>query len=799
LVGRYRIGVGHGGKQWKRFAGRLKSALWLVAACAVSHAAPASEPPALPDYRVGVHAYTADDGLPPSGVTAIVQTGDGYLWIGTFGGLARFDGLTFTTFRSRPALGAGGARSQQQAGPVSDRITVLHEDRQRRLWIGTQDAGLNVYRQGRFHHLPVCGGTCQVNAIFEMPDGKLWIADSTGLFELDPASETVRGIDPGRLGHNSIARDGRGRLYVAGGEGFFAVTDGKMRRIALPAGDGWVRMLKRDDEGLLVGTDRALYRYAPVSGQWRPLGIAHPTDALKAADGRWWVATASGQVVREDSQGSWREVRELSGVGVTRLGSDDEGNLWIGSGNRGLLRARSPLFGLLPAPRAGMNMAGRAIGADGQGGLWLGSACGGLRHWRDGGPMRLRSLRPGTDDDCVTNLAGDRDGALLVATAEGNLFRLAGERTTRVGGWPERGALNVWAYGEGRLLVGMLGATNEIALDREGRLSEERPIEALRGLSINNLLPARRGGHWFIGDGGVWRLLDGRIVERWTPREGLSSRFARTLYEDPKDGTLWVGTYGGGLNRIRDGRVSRYDSRNGLFDDTVSCILPDDRGRLWLAGNRGVTLLPDPAAAAEEIQSIGYAAEDGLIPAEVNGGHSTSCHRDLRGRLWFSMVEGFAMIDPGRIAVVRPRMVRPRIEGATVGGREQNIAGAALTLKPFAQNLEIRYTGINLSRPRDTYFRFRLLGFDHDWVEAGKSRNVLYASVPWGEHVFEVQARTLGGPWSPLAASLRISNPQPWYLRPWILILATALGLVVLVGATQIGAGQEPAWPRKQP
>ncbi|QWP75312.1 hypothetical protein J5226_16980 [Lysobacter sp. K5869] len=796
LVKRSRTGVRRDGNQVKGFAGWLRAALGLLAGLVLSHAVSASAPLRHPDYRVGVHAYGTDDGLPPSGVNAIVQTRDGYLWIGTFGGLARFDGLTFTTFRNRPALDARGARSSAQAGPVSDRISALLEDRQRRLWIGTQDAGLSVYAHGRFRPVPVCGGTCQINTLFEMPGGELWIASSAGLFVLDPASEKARWIDPGRYGRAHIARDGRGRVYVAGADGLFAVTDGRLRPIPLPAGDAWVRMLKRSGDELLIGTDRALYRYEPGAGRWRPLGIAQPTDALQAADGRWWVATASGQLLRERGPGRWSEVRELSGVGVTRLGRDDEGNLWIGSGNRGLLRVRSPLFGLLPVPRAGLNIAGRAILADGRGGLWLGSACGGLRHWREGGPMPLQPLRPGEDDDCVTNLAAGRDGALLVGTAEGNLFRVVAGESTRVGNWSERGALNVWAYGD-RFLIGLRGSTLEIGVDGAGRPTGERRIEALRGLSINNLVAARRGGYWFVGDGGAWRVLDGRIVEQWTPREGLSSRFARALYEDPNDGTLWIGTYGGGLNRIRDGRLSRYDSRNGLIDDTVSCILPDHRGRLWLAGNRGVTLLPDPAAAAADIESIGYGAEDGLIPAEVNGGHSTSCHRDSQGRLWFSMVEGYATIDPRQVPGVRPLTIRSRIEGATVGGREQNIAGAALTLPPFAQNLEIRYTGINLSRPRDTYFRFRLLGFDHDWVEAGKSRSVLYASVPWGEHVFEVQARTLGGRWSPLAASLRISNPQPWYLRPWILILATALGLVILVGATQIGAGQDKAWPRK--
>lgn len=746
-------------------------------------------PKVRPDYRVGLRVFTGDDGLPQSGVNAVLQTRDGYLWIGTFGGLARFDGLTFTVFRGKPSFGAPGTEDAPQAGPASDRILSLYQDDRERLWIGTQDAGLSVYSQGAFHHLPVCGGTCQVNDIFQMPDGHIWIASNAGLFDLDPVRQRETWIDAARTGHKRLARDRQGRIYVAGGDGFFIMADRRLRRIPLPRGDQWVQVLETSGSGLLVGTNRALYRYEPDPGHWQPLGVANPSAAVENADGRWWVAATSGQLVRENGAGGWREIPELFGLGITGLTLDDEGNLWIGS-SKGLLRVRKPVFGLLPVPRGGMNTAGRAVIADGQGGLWLGSACGGLRHWRQDGTMSPQPLRPGADDDCVASLVLDHEDALLAGTSEGRLIRIAEGKPKPVGAWPNVGSINVWKYGDGRFLVGAGRSTFEIGIDEEGRIAGQRSINVLQGMNINNLVPAAYGGHWIAGDMGVWRLLDNRIVERWTPREGLSSRFARALYEDMETATLWVGTYGGGLNRIQNGKVQRYDSRNGLFDDTVSCILADDRGRLWLGGNRGVTLLPAPREATSRIESIGYAAGDGLIPAEINGGHTTACHRDAQGRLWFSLVEGFAVIDPKDIAAVRPALLRPRIEAVAVAGRMQKIAGATLALEPFARNLEIHYTAINLSQPRETYFRFRLVGFDRDWVEAGQNRSILYPSVPWGDHVFEVQARTQGGQWSPDSAGLRILNPLPWYLRPWILILTTLLCLLALVGGTQFGASE---------
>jgi ligand-binding sensor domain-containing protein len=758
----------------------------LLVACGSAVASTAVQP----DYRFVPSVFTGDDGLPRSGVNAVVQTRDGYLWIGTFGGLARFDGLTFKIFSGQSALGISDPEDGQHAGPASDRILALHEDDEGRLWIGTEDAGLSVLEQDAFRHLSVCGGVCQVNDILQGPDRAIWVASSKGVLKLDPASGREVWIERSEsAGYSRLARDRRGRIHIGGYGGFHVVVGQKLQSIPLPHSDRRVSLLKSSGDDLLVGTERELYRYDPVHRQWRPLGVDSPAYAARDADGRWWVSLSSGQLMREDVSGRWRDVPELFGMGITSLARDDEGNLWIGSGSRGLLRVRKPLFGLLSTPQLGTNMAGRAVIADGRGGLWFGSACGGLRHWRPDGRMQTLSIRQVLENDCVTSLLLDREGVLWVGTAEGGLARVVGGEPERVAIWPTQTSLNIWQGDGGRYLVGSGRSTFELEIDAEGRIGRRR-IEALEGMNINNVVAAAHGGRWFVGDRGVLRLVGDEVVDRWTPQEGLSSRFARALYEDEEADVLWVGTYGGGLNRIQNGQVRRYDSHDGLFDDTVSCILADDRGRLWLGGNRGITLLPVPQEAAAEVESIGYAASDGLVPAEINGGTSSTCHRDTRGRFWFSMVEGFAVVDPADVPEIRSAPLRPHIEHVAVAGRTQDVAGSTLVLESFARNLEIRYTAINLSRPRETHFRFRLSGFDHDWVEAGQNRSILYPSIPWGEHLFEVQARTEGGPWSLVPASLRVLHPQPWYQRPWIWILATSLGLVILVSGTQLGRSQ---------
>jgi ligand-binding sensor domain-containing protein len=728
--------------------------------------------------------FTHDDGLPRSGVNAIVQDREGYLWLGTFGGLARFDGSTFRIFRERSASGARGAMEGRRTGPASDRVVSLFEDDRGRLWIGTHDAGLTVFERGAFRHLPFCGGTCQVSDVAQAPDRSIWVASDDGVFRLDPGSmRATRFALPKRDGYDRVVVDGAGSVFVGGYTGFHVVAGDGLRDLPLPTGSAYVRVLERDGDGLLVGTEHRLYRYRHEDRRWTPQNVTQPKHAVRDTHGRWWVAQENRQVLREQDPGTWQPVPELSGAGISSLVRDDEGNLWAGTTSRGLLRWRDPLFGLLSEAQLGTGASGRAVAADGSGGFWLGVSCSALRHLRADGRLRTWPVREVVGDDCISGLLLDRDGVLWIGTSAGTLGRMVDGAIELVASWGGGNSVSIGRADDGHLLVGAGASTYLLRQGAGGHPPQLRRIWAVEGMRINQIVPAARGGTWLVGDLGVVRLAGGGVVERWSPQEGLSSRFARALHED-RDGTLWVGTYGGGLNRIAGGRVYRYGGDNGLSDEAVSCILPDRHGRLWLGGNRGVTLLPAPAEAGETIESLTFAAHDGLTPSEINGGTSSACLRDAQGRLWLSLVEGFAVFDPARIEHLRSTPLRAHIEDVSVAGAPLEAADGVLRLASFTRNLQIRYTAINLSRPRETRFRFRLSGFDADWVEAGQNRTILYPSIPWGEHLFEVQARIAGGPWSP-SARLRIAHPQPWYQRPWIWTLATSMGLVVLLGATR--------------
>ncbi len=758
----------------------VRRLLFLILAVSAFAGQAASETAAIgkaePVYIDSYRNFSIDEGLPQASVNALLQGRDGYLWIGTFGGLARFDGDSFKTFHASPD------------GLVSNRILSLYEDRRGRLWVGTEGAGIALYEAGRFRPLDFCGGTCQVNAIRPSADGsKVWVVGPQGVFEFDP--ETLRY----RIRHSVfnafgyIAPMPDGNAYAGGPHGLTRIDADAAVDIPLPAGSNHVVMAGHGRYLWLVTDAGRLYRYDIIDRAWTLIrdGVSLNTRVTVSSDGQLLLSDllAGGvQLLHED--GSTTPLAGVPADVYARLAYvDHEGNLWIGSDTHGLWRLRTSRVGLMQSADIQMNAPGVAVVEDGEGGLWFGMGCGGLRHWAGNGAVRTVRLESALSTDCVRSLLVDDKRRLWIGTWQGTLGRLENGRLALVRKWPQGGPLNVWRNpDDDTYWVGTLRDTWRLDVDAKGEIAGAGPVPALDGMAIAFMAPARKGGAWFVGDQGAYRLMDGKLVERWRPEDGLGTRFLRWLYEEPDGSTLWIGSYGDGLIRIRNGSVRRYDSSSGLFDDTVSCILPDADGRLWLGGNAGVAVLLDRNIGERGPELITLSTSDGLVPPEMNGGAVSSCLRDSGGRLWFALVKGFGMIDPARF---NSRAEAPivHIERLRVAGRDLEPLRPA-QLDPKAGNLEIGYTAIGFASPERLRFRYRLVPGGSDWLDAGNRRNVLLPTLPWGTFAFEVQARQLGGAWSKPVA-IRLDHPLPWYRRQWIWLVTSLACLLALLWATR--------------
>ncbi len=751
-------------------------AFWLFLLLLPLHARAASDgvPVALSQQDV-VRQFTSEDGLPQNSINAIVQDRAGYLWLATFGGLVRFDGSRFAVFRG------------DRGGPPSDRIVALWLDARGRLWIGTENAGLALMDEsGRFVALPVCGGSCEVRQLAAIGSGIVVAHTDAGVFRIDVETRQAERIQERFARVVRVETGPDGRAYVGDDDGLWALDADGATKLDYPAASGGDKLhaLTVLDGDVWAAFHSGVFRYSPITGQWSAAGLARlppgPPKLWRDTHGQLWVNAANGVTYRVDAQDRLEPVPERDFGRIESVLTDRVGTVWLGSAQRGLFRIRPARVALLNDVASGFHLPGLPVASDGQGGQWFGLACDGLRHRAPDGRIRAVSLALNDSTGCPWSIHVDPDGALWVGTADGYLVALDAQGAVLAQAQVVQmmAVRAIHPAGDGRYWVA--GGRSVFLARRSAEGIVLEAVEALEGQAVNRIVQARAGGVWLAGNEGALRFHAGRIVERWGLAEGLSSRFVRALLED--DDGLWLGTYGGGLNYVADGVVHRYREANGLFDDVVSCLLFDAHGRLWMGGNRGIAMLRHDqllrARAGQPPEAIGFSAADGLVPSETNGGAQPSCHRDEEGQLWFPLLTGFTRIDPENVLRSGMQPLMPVIDSVSVAGQRQP-AAATLRLEPDARNLEIGFAASSLDAPELVRYRFRL-GADSEWTDAGGQRSVLYPIVPWGEHVFEVEARNADGVWSSESAKLRIAHPRPLYLSPWAWGVAAFLAPLVL-------------------
>ncbi len=728
-------------------------------------------------FRNSLRHYGYDDGLPQASVNAILRGHDGFLWLGTFGGLVRFDGKEFRVFRSRERGRAG-------EGISSERVLSLYEDVHGRLWVGTQEGGVGFYEKGRFRHLPVCGDTCMVNRLFSIDGRFVWVLAGNGVYRVDV--ETLEStMYLSAFDAYPVYAVAHGEAFVAGAAGFARLSAGGLRPVALPDGHAVVRKIASDGDAVwIIVQNGSLYRYDPAREHWTFIrgGLRSEAHLLADGSGHVYLSDEAAGMRRLGSDGTEQSLDSPQLLHASTAYADGDGSLWIGSTSKGLWRLRPARVALLRSSLAGSSP-GRVIASDGADGVWLVHGCSDLWHRAADGHQVRWPTTAALADQCVVSLAYDAaSDTLWIGSSGSTLARLKDGRLEKLASWERTAEIGVWKI-RGELWVASVRFVGRLRLQHDGSFAGVDEIPGLAGMNATAITEARGGGVWVAGDRGAFRVVGDEVVERWTPNEGIRGGHFRALHED-EDGSLWIGTYGSGLVRIRDGIVRQYTEADGLFDDTVSCILPDAEGRLWMAGNRGISRLVDRDIGAGGPRVVTLTASDGLDPPEFNGGTAPPCTADGKGRLWFAMVVGFAMVDPAALpSPSGPHVPVAYIDHASVSGRRLDL-DTPEDLDPGSANLEIGFGAVDLVEPAKVRFRYRIGGERADWVEAGSGRSLLLPSVPWGELVFEVQAREQGGDWS-RPAVLRLDRPVPWYRHQWIWLAASLGSLLGLLWMTR--------------
>lgn len=753
--------------------------LAMLAAARVLAIAPSR---ALTQARMTV--WTSEDGLPQNTIDVIVQTRDGYLWIGTEEGLVRFDGVRFVV-------------SDRQTAPAlrSAFISSLHEGPDGTLWIGTYGGGMARLRNNRieaFH--PELLGADRIREMHVMPDGSMLVATAGGgLLEIhgDAVKRyTMRdGLPTDRIW--AIEDDGSGGVWIAThGGGVVHWPDVRRHIAGLP--NEYARTLLRDGDGTLwIGTDGgglAIWRNGTIE---RVITTRDglPSDLIRSLhrdlDGSLWIGTDSGLARWNGTRAEALGVAEgLPSPIVRTLVEDRERSLWVGT-TGGLVRLSDTRF-LSFTRKEGLPVDGmRAIVQERSGRIWVGTEGGGLC---EVGAARVRctSKADGMPHDTVYALAESGDGSLWVGTDGGGVVRvrdgrviekihgLPNDRVRALVEMPDRTLWVSTSAGLGFIRDGVMNHVPEL---------DDRQLRPLLALPDGDLLAGTDGA-------GLWRVHEGHATRIAGTGRGLHSDRVFSLVLDADGGAVWIGTSGGGLARLElaNGTVRSLTRNDGLFDDVVFQIVDTGGGGdLWLTSNRGLYRVPrDRVLAAMQGTKLDggtvYGTTDGMPSAECNAA-SPSAIRTSDGRLWAATARGVAVIDP-RVNLRNTITPPVHVEEVLIDG----VAAppGAVRVPPGTQRLELRYTAPSLRAPERVRFRYMLEGYDRAWVDADTNRVAHYTRLDPGDYTFRVTATNEDGIRSSGDARLAVSIAPQWYETWWARLLGLALLAAALWGAVRL-------------
>jgi signal transduction histidine kinase/ligand-binding sensor domain-containing protein/CheY-like chemotaxis protein/HPt (histidine-containing phosphotransfer) domain-containing protein len=755
--------------------GRFLLLCWLLAVGGVAHALD----PSLKLSQYGLDNWQIPEGLPQTSAQALARTPDGYIWIGTQEGLARFDGVRFAVFDgdNAPAL-------------PSKNITALLVDRRGRLWVGTR-AGVAFLDKNRFQALQGADefAHAYVRALGQGAGERLWVGTENGLYRVDSGHITAlppsQGLTDSRI--RAVLEDRDGSVWVGTQSGLQRLVEGHFETVHLAPNDreSATALLADDDGTLWIGSDSgALYRRA-AQGVQQLAAAGRFGSGIRALsrdrEGSLWIATRDGGLIR------WREgvVDALStelfaGGDLRAVLEDAEGSLWIGSYGSGLLRLRDGKFTSAGRPEGLLGDSPWSIAPRKAGGVWVG-ANGGASSYVDGNFQHVAGPR-GHESVAARAVLEDDAQNLWVGTEGAGVFRMGAQGMQvfdRHNGLSGDSVMALMQDSAGRIWVG----TSE-GLDR---------IEHDHVTSVQSLLPGtpRDAVHLVYQDrsGRIWVgtetqglfIIDAGGTTRLSGKDGLPGDWVISIYEDAR-GRIWLGTTDG-IAVWSNGRVTSLAPLAAPLRETILQILEDDSQQLWMSTNKGLMSVPLAALDAALAQGTApafkiYGLADGLRSAEFDGGNTSAGCRTADGTLWFPGIHDIVSIAPQhiRLNTIPPpvRLERVLVDGVALPPTD------GVDVPAGRKQWEFQYTALSFLAPQRSTFKYRLEGFDSDWVDAGNRRSAFYSHLPPGHYTFRVMASNNDGVWSTTAATFAFRLKPLFYQTWWFgMLCVVAIAAVI--------------------
>lgn len=760
--------------------------VWLAALLTPRWAAAGVAPaPAATDCPYVIRTWRMEDGLPENRIRAVLQTQDGYIWVATLSGLARFNGVGFQIFDTvkSPELGDSAFRT-------------MFEDRQGRLWLGHHNGQLTVYEHGKFasQTLPVGWPNLEIDSLVENEAGEIWVMNRGGwLAQFKGGQAELLSKPPAEHLVNHLLIDAASRPWMhrefevlpLRTNGAVKVNDRNSVR-----GRGEIVVCASRAGGIWVA-DTGLRRWQ--EGQWvedrGPLPWPNPglTALMETVAGDVWVSTYTKGLYVATRDGKRHEVSMESGLAhntVSCLLEDREHNIWVGTGGGGLNQLRRKRVRMVNPPDNWQHHPVLCVTTNLTGGLWVGTEGAGV-YANDRGEWRNYDDRHGIVRRDAWSVHVDKSGGVWVGSAWNGVLKLDGNQFVPAPGWPERSWIiyallggnhgDLWAGGE-RGVGHYYGGSWQV-IDLDPAVEEER---------VRQIAQDGSGTAWFATAGhGLWSFREGQL-RHYGRSEGLESEHLTSLHVDTEQ-SLWIGTKGGGLWRHRNGRFAVITSANGLPGNTIVSIVGDSTGSLWLTTPQGLIrvsleqLNQCAEGHAKRVDRLQLDLSDGLKSLEFTGPNQPNSCRTSDGRLWFATGAGLAVVDSLDLYMnqLAPQIaidglvvdgislpLNPALVHRTAQDETEPAARTRIGIPPGRRRVELHYAGLSFAAPNRMRFRHRLEGLEAQWNEVGNTRVAPYSYLPPGDYTFHVTACNNDGVWNENGARLSF-RLLPHFWQTW--------------------------------
>jgi signal transduction histidine kinase/ligand-binding sensor domain-containing protein len=772
---------------------------------------PGSVPPAQAENEnpYFARAWLAEDGLPDNRVVGLGQTADGYLWVATQGGVVRFDGARFQRVKvaQSPDLIAGTMRA-------------LMLDRTGRVWLAKEEGGtLFCFDGAHVRRVTAEQGLPKNETQRSMAidgNGDLWMTYSTGkVIRYNQAGKVNAFTDQEGLPKGNdvcwLASGRDAKLWFAKGGQVGLFRDGRfnvlenfgspaLRIAAARSGGIWIcagqQVLKFDEGVGRVGLGEIL------RDKTSDRSTFEPSVLLEDREGAVLVGTVAAGLFRCDSNGVVKV--NVSNPAILSLTEDREGNLWVGT-RGGLNRVHRRLTSIIRSVDGLPFQGVQSVCQDATGALWLVGENGVLVRGQ-GTNWIVQSPSGGSVQTHATCAAADTHGSVWIGTWGGGLFQWAGGQFKDL-------ALQASLHQKSpRSLLVMHNGDLWIGADSPDTLYR------LRGEQLQTF--ALPSGHRFIramtedAAGNLWAgASDGLLVrvsrDTLVDETAKSSSLSIRCLHGAANGDLWIGYAGAGVGRLRDGNITRFSADQGLPNDYVAQILPDNRGNVWFAGNQGIFQVRErdfddvANGLAARVWPVIYGRSEGLPGLQASFDYCPDSLRSSDDRLFFSMLSGLAEVrldftrlnyqppnvliervtaDERTSAVYQDLAIAPPTNGAAPFELSNRDGNQGLRLPPGLQQVQFEFTALSFVAPENVQFRYQLEGLDKNWVDAGTRRVASYTHPPPGHYRFSVTACNNDGIWNKVGDTLPvIFEPYLWETL-WFKLAAIAFSFGILCG-----------------